>query len=120
MKPATTPPTTGPLKIPQRPRDTRGETTPHGSGTRGGEAAKRAKPECINTTRLTPRIQQRKELEVEICKNGSICLRRSLNTGTEEFRVSKDGMDITVLSENARQIKMSYSTLQPRYMKQQN
>ena len=53
-------------------------------------------------------------IQVEVCKNGSISLRRKLKSGTEEFRVSGDGMDITVLMENAKQIKMSYSTLQPR------
>ena len=53
-------------------------------------------------------------LQVEVCRNGSISLRRKLKAGTEEFRVSGDGMDVTVMMENAKQIRMSYSTLQPR------
>ena len=53
--------------------------------------------------------------QVEVCQNGSISLRRKLDTGTEEFRVSGDGMEISVLTDSLKLQKMSYSTLQPRY-----
>ncbi|KAL5268413.1 hypothetical protein ACHWQZ_G002320 [Mnemiopsis leidyi] len=122
MRPATaSPSSSGPLKIPQRPNTSRCSETGRMTecdGGRGGEAAapaRRTKPECLNTLRIPPRLQQRNGIEVEVCKNGSISLRRKLKSGTEEFRVSGDGMDITVLMENAKQIRMSYSTLQPRW-----
>ncbi|XP_063683004.1 serine/threonine-protein kinase PLK4-like isoform X2 [Bolinopsis microptera] len=121
MRPATASPTSsGPLKIPQRPDTSRcSDTGTECEAGRGSEvaapAARRGKPKCLNTVRIPPRLQQRNGLEVEVCKNGSIHLRRKLKSGTEEFRVSGDGMDITVLMENAKQIRMSYSTLQPRW-----
>lgn len=52
---------------------------------------------------------------MEVCKNGSICLRRKSGVSTEEFRVSADGMEVAVAGDNNRQINMSYSTLQPRF-----
>lgn len=108
-----TPPSTGPLKIPQPPADS--SEISGGSETRGNGTPTRTKPPCLNTARLTPRLQQRKGLEVEICKNGSISLRRRSGVSTEEFRVSADGMEVAVVGDNNRQINMSYPTLQPRW-----
>ena len=72
MRPATSSPSSsGPLKIPQRPDTSRCSEAGRVSeceGGRGSEAAaapaRRVKPECLNTLRIPPRLQQRNGIEV--------------------------------------------------------
>ena len=72
MRPATSSPSSsGPLKIPQRPDTSRCSEAGRVSEYEGGRGvevaaapARRVKPECLNTLRIPPRLQQRNGIEV--------------------------------------------------------
>ena len=70
---------------------------------------------CSHHHDTIPHLIIPKLSQVEVFLNGTISLRRKLDTGTEEFRVSGDGNEITVLSENSKLQKLTYVTLQPRF-----